>query len=209
MGVKGRSGSVLGAVVLGGVCGAAIAVILSPHRSDPTPPSAAVTTTETERAAAPTRAPRPLGQTEQARVAPATVRTEEPPAPGQPPEESADPVEMHAQRHRRAIEAHFRDPVDDAWANASAQTLSHELEGMSKAGHFRVGRIDCKSSSCIAVTEWNDFETARTGYADLVHHVYPVNCAREMFLPTPSDPSATFEATLVLSHCEGPTAAAD
>src|SRR5262245_42204335 len=52
---------------------------------------------------------------------------------------------FHFARHQKAIEDHGREPVDPAWARATAKTIDTELKGLATAAGFTATDADCRS----------------------------------------------------------------
>jgi hypothetical protein len=64
---------------------------------------------------------------------------------------------------------------------------------------FEVSSVDCRSVTCVAKLNWESFEHARETYADVLHYAYDANCAREIILPRPADPSLNYDATVIFN----------
>ncbi|MBK7583355.1 MAG: hypothetical protein IPI67_24590 [Myxococcales bacterium] len=111
-----------------------------------------------------------------------------------------------AERIERMLRDHNAEPIDIQWARETSIKLTKDLDPLQKATGSRVVKIDCRTSSCAVLLEWNSFNAARTRQAAFVHAEYSVSCARAVGAP-PDDaldgsvnPSAPYTSHLIL-HC--------
>jgi hypothetical protein len=102
----------------------------------------------------------------------------------------------------RQTEAHEREGIDPAWAGKVNGLVSADLDQMAGAGHFRAVHVDCRTTSCMAVLEWERFDQARESMEAIARFPYQANCARALSTPEPDDPAAPYQARLFL-RCEG------
>ncbi|MGK3990845.1 hypothetical protein WME99_47805 [Sorangium sp. So ce136] len=115
--------------------------------------------------------------------------------------EMPDPEEWKARKedhHREVIAAHERATEDPEWAPQTRASLLNEIRTVG-SGSFDVRDVDCRTTTCAAVLEWNNYEEALGSWSTAVEHNYDVNCAREILLPEPSDRSAPYQATMVVT----------
>lgn len=121
-----------------------------------------------------------------------------------PPDLAAYKAE-HRADHDAAIARHWQEPSDPTWSSKSAASLEHDLGELARTAKFEVGRVDCRTTSCLGVIEWASYGEARSGFEKLLVQRYDVNCAREIYLPEPNDPNARYEATVVFdcTHLRG------
>jgi hypothetical protein len=126
------------------------------------------------------------------------ARSDRPRAPGASPEVQA---REHRALHAAAIAKHVRDPVDGEWSASMVKVLTPGLESEAADGHFKLVRVDCRTTSCIAALEWPSRNDAVTAYPVLVRSMLDVPCSREILLEEEAPPKERFVATMVFD-CE-------
>ncbi|WP_437937365.1 hypothetical protein [Sorangium sp. So ce341] len=112
-----------------------------------------------------------------------------------------DPEEWKAQKeshHREIIATHERATEDPEWAPQARASLLKEIRSVG-SGSFDVRDVDCRTNTCAAVLEWKNYEDAVSSWSTAVEHNYDVNCSREILLPEPSDRSAPYQATMIMT----------
>jgi len=118
--------------------------------------------------------------------------------------EDPPPVEQqaaaHQVEHEARIATHDREARDRRWAPSAEAKLEASLHQLGK-DKFKTVQVECRSTSCTAKVEWPTFGAARDGYADVLHIASGLNCEREILLPPPANPEASYQATFVLSGC--------
>lgn len=122
--------------------------------------------------------------------------------------ESAQPepdldIEQSRQKRQEVftarIAAHDREPRDPAWSKQTAESIESELTAV--ADGFAVHGVTCGMTTCTAKVRWPTYLDATSSFSTLLHLNYSANCAREILLPEPEDPAATYDGTL-LFDCE-------
>jgi hypothetical protein len=98
------------------------------------------------------------------------------------------------------LAVHESETRDPAWAHETSASFDRDLESISAQAGFRFIRSDCKSSTCTATVEFDNYDHALNRFGNLLHHDYEVNCAREVLLPEPTDVETQYHAT-VLYNC--------
>ena len=124
---------------------------------------------------------------------------------GEPPPGQMD---EHAKRHRDLIEWHSREPVDVTWAATAQRLLVTELGSLRDMAGFEINDVNCRSTSCVAITKWSDYRAALSGYDTIMHYPSEMQCAREMFLEAPSEPDEPYTTTTVFTRCRAEAEAA-
>ncbi|WP_437528653.1 hypothetical protein WME79_46130 [Sorangium sp. So ce726] len=115
--------------------------------------------------------------------------------------EMPDPVEWKAKKeshHREIIATHERAIEDPTWAPQARASLLKEIRTVGSKS-FDVRDVDCRTNTCAAVLEWKNYEEAISSWSTAVEHNYEVTCSRELLLPEPSDRSAPYQATMVMT----------
>jgi len=129
-------------------------------------------------------------------------------APHEPPEAppailaDMDPEQArlyYENEHQRKIEEHYTEVVDKAWQRRTTPMFEHDLGIVAGEAGFEVSSVDCRSVTCVATLNWDNFEHARTTYADVLHYAYDANCAGEIILPRPADKSLNYDATVIFN----------
>jgi hypothetical protein len=116
-----------------------------------------------------------------------------PPAPV-----STDVVHVdHLAQHRAAVREHDAENVDIDWARSMGQSLALTLSRLGKTSDFRVGKVDCRTTTCVAYLDWASYKASLEHYADVLHEGSRTDCSRETILPPPSDPSSRYQAEVV------------
>lgn len=126
------------------------------------------------------------------------ARSETPRAPGVSPEVQA---REHRALHAAAIAKHVREAVDGEWAASMVKVLTREIESEAAEGHFKLVRVDCRTTSCIAALEWPSHNDGVTANAMLVRSMLDVPCSREILLEEEGSAKERFVATMVF-ECE-------
>jgi hypothetical protein len=107
----------------------------------------------------------------------------------------------HRSLHAAAIAKHVREPVDAEWAASMSRLLSRDLEVAAAEGRYKLARVDCRTTSCIAAFEWPSRQEAMKTHGGLVRALPDVPCSREILLEEEAAPSERFVATMVF-QCE-------
>jgi hypothetical protein len=126
------------------------------------------------------------------------ARSETPRAPGVSAEVQA---REHRALHAAAIAKHVRQPVDGEWSASMVKVLTREIESEAAEGHFKLVRVDCRTTSCIAALEWPSRNDGVTANAVLVRSMLDVPCSREILLDDEAPQKERFVATMVF-ECE-------
>jgi len=105
------------------------------------------------------------------------------------------------QRYEARVQQHAAEPVDPTWSRATASLI--EADVLKQAGNMnvRLGRVDCRTTSCTAELEWPSSAEADREYVSLVHYPYRANCSRTLILPVPSAAPGPLRAQMLLD-CE-------
>lgn len=131
------------------------------------------------------------------------------PRPSPPDDDRKSPLDDLAERHARIaasfeeqIAHHRLDSTDQQWAAAVTPPLKTELARVSADNGARLVDVECRSTSCVANVRFPTFDEAAMKYSALVEHPYVAACARSSYLPTPTNPTAPYDAR-VLFDCRG------
>jgi FtsZ-interacting cell division protein YlmF len=129
----------------------------------------------------------------------------------EPPSQGAEeltPEVLEASRlrrvemHQRAIDEHWKEPVDKAWASSTASQFEEDFGAIEEKSGLKLMSVDCKSQSCVATVEWKNYDEAQQKYDEILHHSYATNCTREILLPEPANKAVPYQATAVF-NCKG------
>jgi len=123
-----------------------------------------------------------------------------PPPPSGSAREAPTPLETQ-QRYETRLREHAAEPVDPTWSRATATLIEADVLGQSGSMSFRLGRVDCRTTSCTAELEWPSLGEADREYLSLVHFPYRANCSRTVLLPPPSQAEGPLRAQMFLD-CE-------
>jgi hypothetical protein len=108
---------------------------------------------------------------------------------------------LHEQQHEAALQRHRDEPRDPRWAAATEKKLEADLDSVAGASKFKVVRVDCRTTTCVGVLEWRSHAEALRGYSATLRHAYTVNCAQEVLLLPPTNPAASYQASMIFD-CE-------
>lgn len=97
-------------------------------------------------------------------------------------------------RHRLALRdesfvAEYEEPLRTALASQRIQDAGAQLLS-----------VDCRTNTCLATFRWEDFGSAAGGWQPILH-TPDVRCAREIVLPQPSDPDASYDGHALFFAC--------
>jgi hypothetical protein len=123
-----------------------------------------------------------------------------PPAPGGSARAAPSQLESQ-QRYEARLQQHAAEPVDPGWSRATAAMLEADVLQQASSMSVRLGRVDCRTTSCTAALEWPSLEDADSEYLSLVHFPYRANCARTVVLPSPAQAEGPVRAEMLLD-CE-------
>ena len=102
------------------------------------------------------------------------------------------------ERHARLVAEHFREAVDVEWAPGAAKALAAALRSVEGGGAFRVVDVDCRTTTCVGVLEWQSYEAAIHGARPALHlYCEEVNCPRQIVLPEPPDRKTRYRASIL------------
>ncbi len=130
-----------------------------------------------------------------------SAEAEAEPAPLAEPELTLEEqAASHIEEHRVAMNEHAREPKDPGWADNVESDFFEDLNALPKLGGH-VTQIDCRTTTCTADVEWNNYDAALGGYAEVLHASLQTNCSKATILPEPSDREAPYRASFVFD-CE-------
>ncbi len=208
----GRSIKILLALLFVSV-GVGIGLALKPGRTEPAPmthtsqdsegPRAARDTSGSTAIQRPLRSPMEEARLQALERTVAELRTQSgaaPPAPVSPPPRlDREKLKQMALEQRQAqLLGHERQAIDPTWASEATRSFSADFSMMTQGQAFRVRALDCKTTTCVARVEWPSYAEAAASYQFLLHHSYGMDCARNLMLPEPEDPTRAYAASLIL-----------
>ena len=89
-------------------------------------------------------------------------------------------------------------PRDEDWARPTESALQQDLDRLAAGMRFRVGRVDCRTSRCVADLEWPSGALAQRDFkAVMAADVYRLDCHRRLLLP--SADSASGHAQMIFN----------
>lgn len=91
-----------------------------------------------------------------------------------------------------------QEPVDPSWARDKESALSSHIQSLAQRAGFRLLQAQCKTRSCSATMEWTSYADAMKHYSVVLHETSQSQCRRKIMLPEPENPSAPYQATIVL-----------
>jgi hypothetical protein len=92
--------------------------------------------------------------------------------------------------------------VDAAWSGATERQFEHDVSALSSKEEFELLRTQCRSNTCSATVQWDNYGRALDHYSSLLHADYKTACAREVVLPEPDRRDAPHEATVLFDCTE-------
>lgn len=111
-----------------------------------------------------------------------------------PPMSPEEARAFHERTFNEQLSAHSRQQVDSGWAPAMRTQLSRELEPLQSTSGFRLGDIDCRSTTCVAQVEWPTYADAMAHYSTLLQSAFKEPCSKTIVLPEPADPGVPYSA---------------
>jgi hypothetical protein len=124
-------------------------------------------------------------------------------APIEEPPISPAEADARAAEHRQQREETFaKEPLDRVWSAGAARSFQSDFGAFEDAA-FRVGSVDCRTSTCRVQLTWDSYSAARTQAKKIVQHSYAKNCMREILTPEPDNPDAPYTAS-VYFDCKTP-----
>jgi hypothetical protein len=145
------------------------------------------------------RRPSPVDEQRLAALEQRVAELAPPPSAGSA-REAPTPLESQ-QRYETRLHQHAAEPVDPTWSRATATLIEADLLGQAGGMNFRLGRVDCRTTSCTAELEWPSLGEADREYLSLVHFPYRANCSRTVLLPPLSKAEGPLRAQMFLD-CE-------
>ena len=124
------------------------------------------------------------------------------PTPAQAPaseEDTAAARAAHLKDHEQAIDRHWKEPDDPSWARPIEKKLEKEFDEVGANAGFSLVKTDCRTESCVAVTEWPSYGSAMQNWMSVITHRYNVNCGVEVMLQEPTNAAARYQTTVVFS----------
>lgn len=138
-----------------------------------------------------------LGQLEQQLLAKSVQGAPEPAGAELPRFPSAEEASADAiARQREQLANHEKDPVDPTWSRAATAAFEKDFATIATTTSARLLRMDCRTTSCLAVVGWPSYGEALAHGAELAHHEYGINCSRHVVSPPPADPALPYESTV-------------
>lgn len=157
------------------------------------PRSAEVTRVVVERGASPV---------DEQRLATLERRLAELTAPARSAAARVAPTPLESQqRYEQRLQQHAAEPVDQGWSRPTASLIQSDVLKQADTMNFRLGRVDCRTTSCTAELEWPSPAEADREYQSLAHFPYRANCSRTVVLPPPTTGAGPVHAQLFLD-CE-------
>ncbi len=117
-----------------------------------------------------------------------------------PPVEPERSAEQVLSQWSERLGAHDAALADASWAPEATRSFARDLDALSVGASFRFVEADCRTSTCTATVEFEDYDKAIADFESLLHHDYAVNCTRQVILPEPADPGVAYRAR-VLFDC--------
>lgn len=136
--------------------------------------------------------------------------TAPPAGSGSPEMDLPDPGEYRAKQiaaHRAALETHARAPLDAEWSRETEKTLRDDLAPLATASRFAIERVDCKTTTCVAVLAFASYPDAQARWPSVLTHPNHAGCGTEVTLEDPADPARPYELAFVY-QCPGRRASA-
>ena len=117
-------------------------------------------------------------------------------APIEEPPISPAEADAHVLQHRLQREQSFaKEPVDRVWSTDAARSFRADF-GAFEGAVFRVGDVDCRTSTCRVQLTWDSYAAARAQAKKIVQYDYATNCMREILTPEPDNPEAPYTASV-------------
>lgn len=123
------------------------------------------------------------------------------PTPGGSARPAPTPLEAQ-QRYEARLQQHAAEPVDPEWSRATASLIQADVLERAASMSFRLGRVDCRTTSCTAELEWPSLAEADREHGSLVHFPFRANCSRTVLLPPPAKADGGPLRASLLLDCE-------
>ena len=99
-----------------------------------------------------------------------------------PPSAPPPTEEEVAENYQKLLDDHDQDPKDPVWAPQTQQSFARDLDSIGNDTGFTVTSVDCRTTSCTARLNWDDYATASSGYKQvLTGHMEP-DCTRSILV---------------------------
>lgn len=115
-----------------------------------------------------------------------------------------DPVEDPVSQEREFIERHESEPREESWARSAESSLWGGLAKVAEKVGFKVGTVECKTTTCLGAVEFASRAEGRRKFASVLHSRYSPNCAVAILLsdspagaPTPAKVRFECEASRI------------
>lgn len=110
--------------------------------------------------------------------------------------ESTPSFEQYLAQQEQAFASEI---VDFTWAPDAERDLESGLAEMAEAGNFDLMDYQCRTTRCSATVAFENYDLAVLNGNRLAEAEIPgLNCAQSIALPSPGDPSARYQANLLL-----------
>lgn len=117
-------------------------------------------------------------------------------------EEFFDPVaewDSLVNEWHEKIDVHKNDSRDSDWAEETENHLWNGLEELSAANHFQIEDIDCRTSTCTALTRWSSRQAAKQSLGQLLNHDYHPDCGVDIVLDENTIEQNSYLATILVN----------
>jgi hypothetical protein len=118
------------------------------------------------------------------------------------------PDEAHARtlQMKAARDTEFEhEALDGAWARGTQKAFREDLQRLGASIGGELTDVECRTTRCRAKVTWPSYAAASKKWDALLHASYQVNCGRQVFIPTPDDVNASYEATAFFDCTEART----
>jgi hypothetical protein len=98
-----------------------------------------------------------------------------------------------------------RQPYDPTWAVSAKQRFEQDFTKLGTERQLSLKAVECRSSGCIAIVEFDNYATALKNYmALIVETVYSIPCATSGAVPPPdeADKDKPYQTTIYFKDCQ-------
>jgi hypothetical protein len=102
----------------------------------------------------------------------------------------------------KSIERFENQPYDRQWAEAAETSFHKELSEAASEIGMRLESVECKSTDCMAVVEFENYEAVKQRTSKLAMQPFSVNCGLQITNPEPENRDAPYHVKVFFVDCE-------
>ena len=106
------------------------------------------------------------------------------------------PPEFYYRRHAEFIDRVRAESVDPSWGPSTAEHLRRDMEKAKALIPFELVNVDCRTTSCLAVVQWDTQADALNGYHKIMMNPFRVNCEHTILVPEQPAANGKWQVTM-------------